>query len=66
MNIITSCIIYNAIQGKEMGKEILEMIENYGNEKYIKNERYIICGDFNIRIGELGGEEEERLEEVKI
>lgn len=49
MNIIT---VYNSVQDKEIRSEILETIKNYGNESMI------IGRDFNIRIGELGEEEE--------
>lgn len=50
MNII---IVYNSIYGKDIGEILGEITKEY------ENENIIIGGDFNIRIGELGGEEEE-------
>lgn len=50
MNIVMVC---NSKYGKDIGMIIERIAEEYGNE------RLIIGGDFNIRIGELGGEEEE-------
>jgi len=51
-------VIYNFTYGKEIGERISKEIEEYEKEGIIV-EGIIIEGDFNIRIGELEGEEEE-------
>lgn len=51
LNIIT---VYNSTHGKDIGEIVKKEIEGH------EYENLIIGGDFNIRIGEMGGDEEEK------
>jgi len=52
-DVLNVVMVYNSVYGKDIGEVVTSGLEEW------EQRRIIIGGDFNIRIGKLGGEEEE-------